>query len=114
MDHSKTAKLRSEQAVRTRESARTSSTVSITTIGVEELMRIFSRSIGFMVFGARSSLLTDGPKSSGCIRPGTGFSMRKTLPDPVLPALVESAGGIQSVSAEAHTARFPRPTVQES
>jgi len=46
MVHSKTAMFKSEQALRTRVSARTSSTVSITTIGVEELMRTFSRSIG--------------------------------------------------------------------
>src|SRR5208337_605895 len=36
MVHSKTARFNSEQAVRTRVSARTSSTVSMTTIGVEE------------------------------------------------------------------------------
>jgi len=46
MDHSKTGKLSSEQAVRTSDSARTSSTVSITTIGVEELIRTFRRSSG--------------------------------------------------------------------
>src|SRR5258706_6548508 len=46
MDHSKTGKLRSEQAVRTRDIARISSTVSITTIGVEELIRTFRRSVG--------------------------------------------------------------------
>src|ERR1019366_2981954 len=39
MVHSKTAKLRSEQAVRTSETARISSTVSITTIGVEEYLQ---------------------------------------------------------------------------
>jgi len=39
-------KLSCEQAVRTNDIAHTSSTVSITTIGVEELIRIFSRSSG--------------------------------------------------------------------
>src|SRR5713226_7917472 len=46
MVHSKTGKLSCEQAVRTSDIAHTSSTVSITTIRVEELMRIFSRSSG--------------------------------------------------------------------
>jgi hypothetical protein len=46
MVHSKTGKLSCEQAVRTSDIAHISSTVSITTIGVEEFMRTFSRSIG--------------------------------------------------------------------
>jgi len=46
MVHSKTAMLKSEHAARTSISARTSSTVSMTTMGVEELMRTFSRSSG--------------------------------------------------------------------
>ena len=53
MVHSKTARLRSEQALRTRVSARTSSTVSMTTIGVEELIRTFRRSSG-LLFGSIS------------------------------------------------------------
>jgi hypothetical protein len=44
--HSKVAMFKSEQANRTRETARTSSTVSITTIGVDELMSTFRRSSG--------------------------------------------------------------------
>jgi len=41
--HSKVAILSSEQALRTRLTARISSDVSITTMGVEELMRTFRR-----------------------------------------------------------------------
>jgi hypothetical protein len=44
MLHSKVARFRDEQAARTRRTARISSTVSITTMGVEELSRIFRRS----------------------------------------------------------------------
>src|SRR3981189_1650096 len=43
---SKTGKLSCEQAVRTSDIAHISSTVSITTIGVEELIRTFRRSSG--------------------------------------------------------------------
>src|ERR1700682_4199073 len=46
MVHSKTGKLSCEQAVRTSDIAHTSSTVSITTIGVEEWIRPFKRSSG--------------------------------------------------------------------
>ena len=54
--HSNRAKLRSEQALWTSERARSSSTVSITTMGVEELIRIFRRSIGFISFETEGTL----------------------------------------------------------
>jgi hypothetical protein len=54
--HSKRARLRSEQALWTSERARSSSTVSITTMGVEELIRIFRRSIGFILFETERAL----------------------------------------------------------
>jgi hypothetical protein len=44
MLHSKTAKFSAAQAALTERTARISSTVSITTMGVEESIRIFSRS----------------------------------------------------------------------
>ena len=43
MLHSKAARLKDAQATRTSRTARISSTVSITTMGVEESIRIFSR-----------------------------------------------------------------------
>lgn len=46
--HSKTAKFKSAHANLTRETARTSSTVSITKMGVEELISTFRRSSGLL------------------------------------------------------------------
>ena len=48
--HSKMAMFNSEQAARTSETARTSSTVSITTIGVDELMSTLRRSSGLHIY----------------------------------------------------------------
>jgi hypothetical protein len=47
MLHSNVAKFSAEHATRTRRTARVSSTVSITTMGVEESIRTFRRSSTF-------------------------------------------------------------------
>ena len=79
MVHSKVAMFRSEQAVRTMLTACVSSDVSITMMGVEELMSTFRRSspsVIFLVPNGGAGQPTEGSRSS---IPRSGFAAQEIL-----------------------------------